>query len=195
MPGPLNGAGKYRALRVCRDEFGEREADRPQRWLANSVLVGTPGTAPGELKPRNSRANLPNAFILYQEAQEGSCPKRLMARTVLVPEVSSLLKKDSVHPSLSRPKKNLRLKMQEQGDAFRRLVPIPMHERISLAKPDFFMHFYLAKSGLFSHQVGSKAWLGRSAMRRPSAEDNPHKTSLIMILTFGHEIPPQFISF
>jgi hypothetical protein len=42
--------------------------------------------------------------------------------------------------------------------------------------PDFWVHFYLANSGVFS-----SAWLG------PSAEDYPPKTFVIMIVTFGHE--------
>jgi hypothetical protein len=57
------------------------------------------------------------------------------------------------------------------------LVAMLMHERLSLAEPEFLVHFYLANSGVLS-----SAWLGQGQ----ALSDYP-KTSLIMIVTFGHE--------
>lgn len=65
------------------------------------------------------------------------------------------------------------------------LLPIPMHERMRLAKPEFLMHFNLEKV-MYPH-IKCEARLGSAdrAMRRQSAEDIPPKALLLTIVTLG----------
>ncbi len=85
---------------------------------------------------------------------------------VIGPGSAWLAKLPKERPCLSVPvqtqKKKPQVENARAGMLPGALVTIPMHERLILAKSKSLVHFYLAKSGLFSHQVRGKAWLGRS---------------------------------
>ena len=80
-------------------------------------------------------------------------------------------------------KKNLQVENARAGMLPGALLPIPMHERIRLAKSEVLMHFNLEKV-MYPH-IKCEARLGSAdrAMRRQSAEDIPPKTLLLTIVT------------
>ncbi len=113
----------------------------------------------GTAKPESRLAKESFCFCSRHWFQSYSLPARF-AGFLFIPVHPPL---SSLSLSLSRSdKKNSLAGNAGAGMLPGALAPSLMHERLSLAKPEFFMHFYLAKSGLLSHQVGGKAWLGRS---------------------------------
>ena len=65
------------------------------------------------------------------------------------------------------------------------LLPIPMHERIRLAKPEFLMLFNLEKVMYPLIKCEARIDSAERAVRGQSAEDIPPKALLLMIVTLG----------